>query len=176
MLKTKRCLSQWSVSDQWQGHILSCLWTAKKTWLIWLWCVKKVVYGKKTPSLYHSIKSYNVQWPMSQVATCYRRGVTCDSSWVTCDSSWVTCDCSWVTCDSSLVTCGHLWHRSLNMLRFLLWYIEGVLGCFFPTLLGRSQFDYFDIFYFPKSTFKVVPRETWVTEHTKISYDTAITK
>ena len=103
---------------------------------------------------------------MSQVATCYRRGVTCDSSWVTCDSSWVTCDCSWVTCDSSLVTCGHLWHRSLNMLRFLLWYIEGVLGCFFPTLLGRSQFDYFGIFYFPKSTFKVVPGETWVNEHT----------
>jgi hypothetical protein len=49
---------------------------------------------------------------------------------------------------------------------FILWYIEGVLGCFFPTLLGRSQFDYFGIFYFPKSTFKVVPGETWVNEHT----------
>ncbi len=41
-----------------------------------------------------------------------------------------------------------------------------MLGCFFPTLLGRSQFDYFGIFYFPKSTFKVVPGETWVNEHT----------
>ena len=49
---------------------------------------------------------------------------------------------------------------------FILWYIEGVLGCFFPTLLGRSHFDYFGIFYFPKSTFKVVPGETWVNEHT----------
>ena len=102
---------------------------------------------------------FTVQWPMSQVATCYRRGVTCDSRGVTCDSRGVTCD-------SSLVTCGHLWHRSLNIIRFLLWYIEGVLGCFFPTLLGRSQFDYFGIFYFPKSTFKVVPGETWVNEHT----------
>ena len=81
-------------------------------------CYYFVISSKKNPSLYHSIKSYNVQWPMSQVATCYRRGVTCDSSWVTCDSSWVTCDCSWVTCDSFSVTCGHLWHRSLNMLRF----------------------------------------------------------
>ena len=41
-----------------------------------------------------------------------------------------------------------------------------MLGCFFPTLLGRSHFDYFGIFYFPKSTFKVVPGETWVNEHT----------
>ena len=78
------------------------------------------ISSKKTPSLYHSIKSYNVQWPMSQVATCYRRGVTCDSS-------WVTCDCSWVTCDSFSVSCGHLWHRSLNIIRFhILWYNEGV--------------------------------------------------
>ena len=29
-VKTKRCLTH-SVSDQWQGHLLSCLWTAKKT-------------------------------------------------------------------------------------------------------------------------------------------------
>ena len=35
-----------------------------------------VVYGKITPPIYHSIKSSHVQWPMSQVATCDRGGVT----------------------------------------------------------------------------------------------------
>ena len=28
-VKIKRCVSDQSVSDQWQGHLLSCLWTAK---------------------------------------------------------------------------------------------------------------------------------------------------
>ena len=74
---------------------------------------------------------------MSQVATCYRRGVTCDSSWVTCDSSWVTCDCSWVTCDSFSVTCGHLWHRSLNMFRFYtVIYWRGARRFFFQHFWG----------------------------------------
>ena len=46
-------------------------------------------------TIYHSIKSYIVQWPMSQVVTCDRRGVTGS----------------------------HLWPGSLNMWRFILWYI-----------------------------------------------------
>ena len=41
-------------------------------------------------TIYHSIKSYIVQWPMSQVATC----------------------------DTSSVTGNHLWHGSLNNIRF----------------------------------------------------------
>ena len=53
------------------------------------------VYSKITPPIYHSIKSYIVQLPMSQVVTCDRRGVTGS----------------------------HLWPGSLNMWRFILWYI-----------------------------------------------------
>ena len=41
-------------------------------------------------TIYHSIKSYIVQWPMSQVATC----------------------------DTSSVTGNHMWHGSLNNIRF----------------------------------------------------------
>ena len=43
--------------------------------IVW-WYDDIIVYSKITPPIYHSIKSYNVQWPMSQVATCDRRGVT----------------------------------------------------------------------------------------------------
>ena len=49
-----------------------------------------VIYSKITPPIYHSMKSSHVKWPMSQVATCDRRGVTGS----------------------------HLWHGSLNMWRF----------------------------------------------------------
>ena len=48
------------------------------------------IYSKITPPIYHSMKSSHVKWPMSQVATCDRRGVTGS----------------------------HLWHGSLNMWRF----------------------------------------------------------
>ena len=49
-----------------------------------------LIYSKITPPIYHSIKSYIVQWPMSQVATC----------------------------DTSSVTGNHMWHGSLNNIRF----------------------------------------------------------
>ena len=45
---------------------------------IWL---QFYIYGKITPPIYHSIKSSHVQWPMSQVATCDRGGVTDTWMW-----------------------------------------------------------------------------------------------
>ena len=40
------------------------------------WIQYIAIYSKITPPIYHSIKSYIVQLPMSQVVTCDRRGVT----------------------------------------------------------------------------------------------------
>ena len=39
------------------------------------------VYSKITPPIYHSMKSSHVKWPMSQVATCDRGGVTDTCMW-----------------------------------------------------------------------------------------------
>ena len=43
--------------------------------------INYIVYGNITPPIYHSINSSHVQWPMSQVTTCDRRGVTDTRMW-----------------------------------------------------------------------------------------------
>ena len=74
---------------------LACVWKYLNVggWVDWIknyLTDYNTIYSKITPPIYHSIKSSHVKWPMSQVATCDRRGVTGS----------------------------HLWHGSLNMWRF----------------------------------------------------------
>ena len=73
----------------------------------------KIVYGKITPPIYHSIKSSHVRWPMSQVATCDQIGVTGARMWhcfrhilASVTPLWsqvATCDIGHCTCDNSIL-------------------------------------------------------------------------